>query len=152
MKIPDLTGAGETVEVSLPKTTIDDPTQWVPQEGEDACRAALKEIIPSLAERPFTHARICWYTDTPRGDFLITYHPDFEGLFLATGGSGHAFKFLPAIGSKVVDCVEGKCSSEFKDKWAWPNEPVHAIVTEDGSRSGRPVLILDTELRKVGRL
>lgn len=142
----------ETITVSLPKTTHDDPDLWVPREGEIACRQALREMIPSLAERPFVRSKICWYTDTPKGDFIITYHPDYEGLFLATGGSGHGYKFLPVIGDRIVDCVEGKCPAEFKEKWAWPKDSVDIVVTQDGSRGGRPGLILEEELRKGSRL
>ena len=83
---------------------------------------------------------------------MITYHPDFEGLFLATGGSGHGYKFLPVIGQKIVACVEGRCAPEFKEKWAWPKDAVIDVVTEDGSRGGRPGMVLDTELRKGHRL
>ncbi len=140
---PDSENPEEMIEVSLPKTTLDDPTQWIPTEGEKACRAALKEMIPWLADRPFTRTRICWYTDTPKGDFLVTYHPKFEGLFLATGGSGHGFKFLSVIGDAIVDCIEGRCLEEFREKWAWPEEAVETVVTEDGSRGGRPGLVLE---------
>jgi sarcosine oxidase/L-pipecolate oxidase len=138
------------IEVSLPKTLLDDPNLCVPPEGEEACRKALREMIPSLGERPFTKSRICWYTDTPNGDFLITYHPEYEGLFLATGGSGHGYKFLPIIGERIVDCVEERCPEEFKEKWAWPKERVGKVVTEDGSRGGRPGMILEEESRKGG--
>ena len=142
-------GSGELIEVSLPRTSVkNEPNQWVPKEGEDDCRRALREIIPSLGNRPFTKARVCWYTDTPNGDFLITYHPDFEGLFMATGGSGHGYKFLPAIGDKIVDCIGGNCPDEFKEKWGWPKEPVDIVVTDDGSRGGVPGLVLDTEFKK----
>lgn len=103
----------------------------------------------SLANRPFTKARICWYTDTPHGDFLITYHPDFEGLFLATGGSGHGYKFLPIIGEKIVDCVEGRCPEEFREKWKWPAQRMDVVITEDGSRGGRPGMVLGEEFMKV---
>jgi sarcosine oxidase/L-pipecolate oxidase len=33
--------------------------------------------------------------------------PEEKGLFVATGGSGHAFKYLPNIGNWVVDVLEG---------------------------------------------
>lgn len=146
--VNDPKGSGSTITVSLPRTKIDDPNLWVPQEGEEACREALREMVPSLGDRLFTQSKICWYTDTPRGDFLITYHPDYDGLFLATGGSGHGYKFLPVIGEKIVDCVEGRCPAEFKEKWAWPKETFKSVVTEDGSRGGRPGMILQDELRK----
>ena len=145
-------GSGREIEVSLPRTTVDDPNQWVPREGQQACRAALREMIPSLSDRPFTKSRICWYSDTPTGDFLITYHPELEGLFLATGGSGHGYKFLPVIGDQIVNCIRGQCPAEFKQKWAWPREAVENVVTEDGSRGGRPGLILQDETRKGSKL
>ncbi|KAL3420786.1 fructosyl-amino acid oxidase [Phlyctema vagabunda] len=152
VQIPNPNDPSETIEVSLPKTVVDDPTQVIPQEGEADCRAALRQMIPSLGDRPFRYSRICWYTDTPKGDFIITYHPDFDGLFLATGGSGHGFKFLPSIGDKIVDCIEGNCPSEFKEKWAWPKEMAENVVTEDGSRGGKSGLILDVELKKGSKL
>ncbi|PMD23021.1 FAD dependent oxidoreductase [Hyaloscypha hepaticicola] len=140
------------IQVSVPRTARDDPNLWVPEEGERACRQALREMIPELGDRPFVKSKICWYTDTPEGNFLIDYHPEFEGFFLATGGSGHGYKFLPVIGEKIVDCVEGRCPVEFKGKWAWREERVENVVTEDGSRGGRPGMVLDEELRKGARL
>jgi sarcosine oxidase/L-pipecolate oxidase len=150
--IPNPDNPEETITVSLPFTTYDDPTLQAPAEGLLACRQALRLMIPSLGSRPFSCSRICWYTDTPNGDFLITYHPDFTGLFLATGGSGHGFKFLSVIGDCIVDCVEGRCPVEFKEKWKWPAERAETVVTEDGSRGGRPGLILKEELKKGSRL
>ena len=106
--------------------------------------------------RPFAKTRICWYTDTPTGDFLVDYHPGYEGLFVATGGSGHAFKFLPVLGDKVVDCVVGQRPAAFADKWAWRRQAAQdttglgwaTVVTEDGSRGGKPGLLLRDELSK----
>lgn len=141
-------GSAEMIEVSLPRTGVDDPNQYVPKEGEDDCRKALKEMIPSLGDRPFTRGRVCWYTDTTTGDFLISYHPEFEGLFLATGGSGHGYKFLPVIGDRIVDTISGKCPEEFREKWAWPKETVQDVSTQDGSRGGIQGLIFDTEMKK----
>jgi sarcosine oxidase/L-pipecolate oxidase len=150
--IPCPEDPSHNITISLPKTTHDDPNLWVPSEGERDCRKALREMIPSLAERPFTKSKICWYTDTPNGDFIIAYHPEYEGLFLATGGSGHGYKFLPVIGDRIVDCLEGKCPEEFKEKWAWPSDAVEHVVTMDGSRGGRSGLILEEELKKGSKM
>ena len=105
---------------------------------------------PELKERPFTANRICWYTDTATGDFLISYHPHWEGLFVATGGSGHGFKFLPVLGDKIADCMQGKCPTEFQNKWQWKEvtDVNRAVMTEDGSRSGKTGLTLQGEFRK----
>jgi sarcosine oxidase/L-pipecolate oxidase len=149
--IPDPSNPKVTISVSLPMTSYDRPNLSplpLPKEGKQACRQALQEMIPWLGDRPFCKSRICWYTDTPTGDFLITYHPELEGLFLATGGSGHGYKFLPVIGDKIVDCIQGQCPEEFLDKWAWPKAQHGSVVTEDGSRGGKPGLILASEILK----
>jgi sarcosine oxidase / L-pipecolate oxidase len=60
-------------------------------------------ILNSIAVRPFSKVRMCWYTDRPSLDFIIDYHPSYgKSLFVATGGGDHAFKFLPIIGEKIV--------------------------------------------------
>lgn len=60
----------------------------------------------SIAHRPFAKIRRCWYTDTPATDFIVDYHPASQGtLFVASGGSDHAFKFLPVIGQKVAGII-----------------------------------------------
>lgn len=132
---------GKSRIVSLPSSHFSP----IPSEGSIALREFLKDLVPWLAERPFTHTRMCWYTDTPTGDFIIDFHPEIEGLFLATGGSGHAFKFLPVIGEKVIEALEGRLDSDLRSLWAWP-EVVHGFSgTEDGSRGGRKGMLLREE-------
>lgn len=136
--------------VSRPYTHLDNPKLKIPPEGEADLRRGLKSMIPwpELQDRPFSGTRICWYTDTATGDWVIDYHPEFEGLFVATGGSGHGFKFLPVIGEKIVGCIMGSYPLEFKDKWKWKmdSNANKAVVTEDGSRGGKPGLILEDVL------
>jgi sarcosine oxidase/L-pipecolate oxidase len=105
---PESEDPNETITTSLPYTHVDDPSQAVPVEGQRQVRDFLTSIHPSLARssRPFTKSKICWYTDTRDGDFLISYHPKYKGLFVATGGSGHGFKFLPVIGDSIVECIQ----------------------------------------------
>ena len=31
---------------------------------------------------------MCWYSETANGDFLIDYHPQYDNVLFATGGSG----------------------------------------------------------------
>ncbi|KAI0178644.1 FAD dependent oxidoreductase-domain-containing protein [Hypoxylon sp. FL1284] len=138
--------------VSQPFTHLDDANLSIPPEAETALRDALHRFIPwlELKDRPFSHTRLCWYTDTATGDWIIDYHPYWKGLFLATGGSGHAYKFLPVIGDKVVDCIMGKCPADFQKKWKWTErqDPERPIVTQDGSRGGQIGLVLGDEFKK----
>ncbi|KAI1112113.1 sarcosine oxidase [Nemania sp. NC0429] len=73
-----------------------------------------------------TH-RICWDCVTPSEDFIISRHPASEGLFVATCGSFHGWKFLPVIGRYVTQMLEGTLESDLEKRWAWdrplPSEP-----------------------------
>ncbi|BFZ64860.1 hypothetical protein YB2330_006013 [Saitoella coloradoensis] len=132
-------GKVEVVEVSVPRTSVTNPGEDVPQEAEEALRAGLRKLLPELADRPFSKTRICWYTDTPTSDFIIGHHPDIAGLFMATGGSGHAFKFLPVLGEKVADAIEGRLEKVLQNKWRWREGVVDIREAKgDGSR-GRSV-------------
>lgn len=188
-------------QVSVPKTDSE-----IPLEADIALRAALKEFFPltasttpptsssttspidnntaypvslgTLASRPWSKTRVCWYTDTPTGNFLITYPPlptsssssaPNTSLFLATGGSGHGYKFLPILGTYIVDAIERNLDPEFDALWKWEahlnvggEEKVTAaavgcerdelsdefIECKDGSRGGPKGLVLAEELER----
>lgn len=141
---PNPSSPGETITISLPCTTYDHPTNCKPPMAFQAEAAtALHTFLPDLPPRPFSHTRICWYTDTPTGEFLITYcdKPQssgglgLKGVFLATGGSGHGFKFLPVLGEKIVDVMEGR-DEVWAGKWAWKVTEGWDGMTDDGSRAG----------------
>lgn len=147
---------GVTTTISTPVTHLTHPhTAAVPHAEQVAMRRVLRAIVPwpELRDRPFTGTRLCWYTDTPDGDFIIDYHPDLKGLFVATGGSGHGFKFLPVIGDKITDCVLGKCPEAFRGKWAFNKHGEKKlawdkVVTEDGSRGGVQGVVLQGDIDK----
>ncbi|KAK8140404.1 FAD dependent oxidoreductase [Apiospora sp. TS-2023a] len=96
------------------------------QQGLGACREALEELIPWLATRPFDRTRICWYSDTTEGNFIIDYHPSLDGLFVATGGSGHGFKFMPIMGKYVVDAIQKRLDDSYQRLWSWPEQNTNA--------------------------
>jgi sarcosine oxidase/L-pipecolate oxidase len=135
-------GHEEEIEVSVPEVDV-----RIPREAEIACREALREVIPEMADREFARTRICWYFDTPDGNFIISHHPEHKNLFVATGGSGHGFKFFPVIGEKIVDILEGK-QTEYAELWRW-REPVEDFAyCDDGSRSGPKGMLLHAELAR----
>ncbi|RDL41818.1 FAD protein [Venustampulla echinocandica] len=135
--------------VSLPATTHNHPDLTLPPEAQSAMKHALQSMLPTLPARPFSATKICWYTDTPTADFIITYHPNYnKSLFLATGGSGHGYKFLPVIGDCIADCIESRCPPEFREKWRWRENVVDNVVTEDGSRGGRRGMVLWDEMAR----
>lgn len=152
--IPHPEKPNETITVSLPRTKTSDPNLEIPPEGNKACREFLQKAIPELGSRPFSSTRLCWYTDTPTGDWLITYHPKYKGLFVATGGSGHGYKFLPIIGERIVDVLEGvdrdDLGTELRQRWKWPKERLEAdhVWTNDWRGEGVKGMTLDAEYAK----
>lgn len=63
-------------------------SSFLPEDAEDALREGLQELLPAFAKHPWMNRRLCWYSDTPEGDFIVDHHPSIEGLFVSTGGSG----------------------------------------------------------------
>jgi sarcosine oxidase/L-pipecolate oxidase len=82
------------IQVSAPRTIrTHGPTGTkVPHEVLKHLHERLQAVYPELAQIPLDTTRLCWYTDTPDEDWIIDQVPQHPGLFLATGGSGHAFK------------------------------------------------------------
>jgi sarcosine oxidase/L-pipecolate oxidase len=61
---------------------------------------------------------VCLYCDTFDGDLLIDRVPGHEGLTVASGGSGHGFKFAPVIGQIVADALEG-ADNRWSHRFSW---------------------------------
>jgi sarcosine oxidase/L-pipecolate oxidase len=146
------------IVVSVPKCLRDSRDDPFPSEADRSLRSAIRDLVPikGLDDRPWAKTRICWYSDTRDADWLVDWHPGWEGLFIATGDSGHGFKFLPVLGDKLVNCVEGHGGS-LGAKWRWKeieddgagretDGVFRGLITEDGSRGGDPGMILETEL------
>lgn len=80
----------------------------MPAGEEEKYRAFLRETFPALADAPVHSNRVCLYCDTFDGAFWITHDEEIEGLVVAAGDSGHAFKFTPVLGEIIADVVEEK--------------------------------------------
>ena len=101
-------------------------TRWTPEAIRQIPVVASQVIqdfvqanFPDLLDCPVT-SRLCWYTDSFDNHFVIDFVPGTKGLMVATGGSGHGFKFLPNLGAYVVDRIEGK-ENDFLQHWEWRN-------------------------------
>lgn len=66
--------------------------------------------------------RICWDAFTTSADFIISPHSASEGLYVATCGNFHGWKFFPVLGKYIVQMLEGELDSDLKEKWAWDRE------------------------------
>lgn len=75
--------------ISAPKLyQRNDNSGFIPEEADRSLRQGLRLFFPELGDRPWVKKRLCWYTDTPEGDFIADHHPRIPGLFVATGGAG----------------------------------------------------------------
>ena len=77
-------------------------------------RSYMEHRFPALVGQPFVGERVCQYTNSSNGDFLIDRHPDFEQVYLLGGGSGHGFKHGPEVGRLTANMItkEGAVPAE----------------------------------------
>lgn len=71
-----------------PRSAVASRANFIPADGTQRLLAGLNDILPHLVSRGFERVGLCWYNDTPTGDFIFDYHPEHKNLFIATGGSG----------------------------------------------------------------
>jgi len=95
-----------------------DAPRFVTADDERRMRRFLVETFPALAEAPVVYTRRCLYCDTLDEHFLIDRHPETTGLSVASGGSGHGFKFAPILGPLIADMVENK-ANPWLEKFRW---------------------------------
>ncbi|HXF94539.1 MAG TPA: FAD-dependent oxidoreductase, partial [Gemmatimonadales bacterium] len=85
-----------------------DPTDGervVSAEGLRAAREYVGFRFPGLRGAPLLEARVCQYENTPDEHFLLDRHPEARNAWLVGGGSGHGFKFGPALGELIAGLV-----------------------------------------------
>ena len=113
----------------------DSPERVVTPQEEHEMREFLASAIPSLADALIVYTRVCLYCDTHDGDFWIAPDPERPGLIIATGDSGHGFKFAPVLGEIIADAVEEK-ENRWSKKFRWRPE-VQPGVTKEAARFAR---------------
>jgi glycine/D-amino acid oxidase-like deaminating enzyme len=94
-------------------------------EGLRAVREYVGFRFPDLKDAPLLEARVCQYENTPDEHLLIDRHPLARNAWLVGGGSGHGFKFGPALGELVAALVLGDRDPDpvfrlSRDPGTWP--------------------------------
>ncbi|PVF97512.1 nucleotide-binding domain-containing protein [Serendipita vermifera] len=154
-------------QVSTPRTVRTHGEQHgtrVPREILRSLHAFLQSVYPELAQLPFDKTRMCWYMDTPDEDWIIdditTLLSDKQNeeevgeeggvgdgqgsrVIIATGGSGHAFKFLPVIGRLVKERIEGTLDPQVTQKFSIGRKFDAAHI---GSRQGQAKVLNEADL------
>lgn len=77
-------------------------------EGLAGARGLLARRFPELKGAPVVEARVCQYENSPDSNFIIDRHPSLSNVWVAGGGSGHGFKFGPALGERIAAIVLGE--------------------------------------------
>jgi glycine/D-amino acid oxidase-like deaminating enzyme len=130
-----------------PIDPVRDP-RLVSPDDERRLRGFLAETFPALAAAPIVATRCCLYCDTPDEHFWIGRHPDSPGLTVASGDSGHGFKFAPVLGRIIADAAEGRASAI--ERFAWRTF-APGVAGQEASRARQSPLIPNPSPLEAGR-
>jgi glycine/D-amino acid oxidase-like deaminating enzyme len=72
-----------------------------------SARAFLADRFYGLEDAALTETRVCQYSNSSNGDFLIDRHPENDRVWLIGCGSGHGFKHGPAVGEYAAQIAAG---------------------------------------------
>lgn len=98
-----------------------DAPRVVPPVAIERMKDFLAETFPALVDAELVSTRLCLYADSQDEDFWIARDPRRPELTVATGDSGHGFKFAPVLGDIIADVVEEK-QNALLDKFRWRPE------------------------------
>lgn len=120
-----------------------DPTHGERVVDADSVRLArdyLRRRFPALANGPLVETRVCQYERSVDEHFLLARHPGYANVWLAGGGSGHAFKHGPRIGEYLVARMGGRPegADDGDAEMRFRVGPRLPLGGEDGSGSPRP--------------
>lgn len=112
--LPDLEGRGFKIGLDHHGPPFDPDTgeRLISADALQVARMILARRVPSLEHAPLLESRVCQYSNSWNGDFLIDRHPDIDNVWLVGGGSGHGFKHGPAIGEYVTTQLSGREAPE----------------------------------------
>lgn len=110
-------------KLSLPRYKTHFPLDTIPKITAKAIKNFLKKTLPEIAYHDILDPKICWISDTTNSNFLIDKAPRYKNVYVATGDSGHAYKFLPNIGRLISDCLEDKLDLSYAKLWEWNKTP-----------------------------
>ena len=93
------------------EVTDPDMVNRVPNEEDEANLIyALNKFLPGGYASTLA-MKTCMYTNTPDENFILDLLPGYDDVVIATGFSGHGFKFASVVGEIMADlAVYGKTS------------------------------------------
>jgi sarcosine oxidase len=127
--------AGLKVARHLVTDPIDDPDfdrRTTPHGFVEAAGEFVRSWFALDPSQYRTTYESCMYNLSASNDFLMDFHPAMPGVFLATAGSGHGFKFGSVLGRIILDRLDG-----IESDWWSPQFSYDAFL----SASPRPRLL-----------
>lgn len=115
-------------QISLPRFHNEHPGDTIPVDLVPIVKEALHKYVPELANHNLFGSKICWLADREHSNFLIDRVPTYSNLYVATGDSGHGYKFFPNIGKYIVKMIEGNLDPNLKNLWKWDSRVKKDLV------------------------
>ncbi len=100
--LDDQPGFKLSVHCPGPSTDPDTIDRVVQPDEMNELREMLGRFIPG-ADGPLLASSVCMYTNTPDAHFTADHHPQHANVTIATGFSGHGFKFASVVGEALAD-------------------------------------------------
>jgi sarcosine oxidase len=82
----------------------DMPRRPATHDELDDLLAAVTPFLPGLGGS-LTGSRVCLYTGSADGHFIVDVHPSHDNVVFACGFSGHGFKFASVMGEVLADLI-----------------------------------------------
>jgi len=106
-------------------------------QNEELLRAAVSCYFPE-ANGPAMALKTCLFTNGPDEHFMIGTHSEYSQVSLATGFSGHGFKFCSVVG-EITDIVFGEDQHDYAQRRGAGNMSVLRqfapnLIRQDGSK------------------
>lgn len=94
-----------------------------------AGREYLAHRFPAMRNAPSVGSHVCSIERVGNEDFVIDRHPDYDNVWIASGGGGHGFKHGPLVGEYIADRVLGRKSFDPDAEQAFTLDahPVRAV-------------------------
>jgi glycine/D-amino acid oxidase-like deaminating enzyme len=101
---------------------IDDPDfdrRTTPPGFVESARAFVRDWLGLDPDAYRITSESCMYNLSTSNDFLLDFHPGMPGVFVATAGSGHGFKFGSLVGRIVMDRLDGIADARWSPQFSY---------------------------------
>lgn len=73
-------------------------------------REFVNHRFPGMKDPALIQTKVCQYSNTSRGNYIIDFFPGVQNGVVLAGGNGHGFKNAPAIAQLGIDILKGQAN------------------------------------------